>query len=390
MSDLTQWKYLSKFAMQEGVGTYSVRARFSRAVDSSNSTRDLTLPVVQDTRWDEVLNQETCPAKSRLAKFEKTISIPTNGEWSSYVNGTLQQRARPFYWFFSLADCGRVLHDSHRIKVELTMLNTDGSQFSLEDAGLGYVYLGFFAAFSGCFSSALWALWKRFKQIDGVEPAGVLQGLAIACEMSGLLFEALHLWLYSYDGAGLTVLDFFHQAGDLTSQLLVTILLLLISTGWTLRSAEFPDLDISLPVALLVVLLNLMIAGLGRLTDDAYSRFTDYDGLAGSLLLLLRVGMWVWFAFNMRSLLATAQPRESHIIWWLALIATLYFLALPALVVGSWAVVPYIRKKVVVIGGLGIQLAVFLLLARLLSEHSAFYKASTLAGSVLPGGQKSR
>ena len=390
MSEVSQWKYLTKFAMDQGVGHFSIRIRFSRALDHSNATRTLALPVVQDTRWDEVLSQETCTAKRRLARFEEMVRIPTSGEWSEYVNGTLKQSARPYYWFFSLADCDRVLHDSHRLKVELTMLNTDESHFSMEEQGLGYVYLLFFLAFAACFSSALLSLWQRFQKTEGLEPASVLQGLAVGVEISGMLFEALHLWVYAYDGSGIAVFDYFHQAGDLTSQLLVTMLLMLISTGWILRYAEFPDLDISLPIALLVALLNLMIAGLGRLSDDSYGHFTDYEGLAGTLLLLLRLGMWVWFAFNMRSLLSSAQPQEQSVIWSLSLTATLYFLSLPALVLASWTVAPYFRKKVVVIGGLTIQLAVFLLLARLLSERSAFYKASTMSGSTLPGGRKFR
>ena len=388
ISEVSQWKYLSKFAMDQGEGHFSVRARFTRALDHSNATRTLALPVVQDTHWDDVLNQDTCPSKRRLARFEEMIVIPTSGEWSQYTNGTLKQSARPYYWFFSLADCDRVLHDSHRLKVEVTMLNTDGSQFSLEDQGLGYVYLAFFVAFAVCFSSALLSLWRRFQKTEGLEPAGVLQGLAVAAEISGLMFEALHLWVYAYDGSGIAVFDYFHQAGDLTSQLLVTMLLLLISTGWTLRYADFPDLDIALPVALLVALFNFLIAGLGRLTEDSYSHFTDYEGLAGTLLLLLRVVVWVWFAFNMRSLLSSAQPQEQAVIWSLTLTASLYFLSLPALVLTSWTVAAYIRKKVVVVGGLIIQLAVFLLLGRLLSERSAFFKASTMAGSTLPGARK--
>ena len=387
LSDLLHWKYITKFAMDKGTGEYSVRAKFTKAVNEFNETRVLTVPIVQDTRWEDVLNQETCDAKRRVARFEKEIELPTNGNWSVTVYGSLKQNVRPYFWFLSLADCKRSLLDSHRIRIEINITNTDGSHFSLEDQGLGYVYLFYFVAFTGLLSSSVVRLLNRFQKTDSIEPPLLILSIAVSSEISGLMFEALHLWLYSYDGTGISIFEYFFQTADLISQLVVTILFLLISSGWILRYSEFPDLDISLPISFLVILLNLMIAGLGKLTDDSYSKFTDYEGLAGGLLLTLRLGMWGWFVFSMRELYISSQGQEKHLIWTFSFVASIYFLALPVLVIISWFIAPYVRKPVVTIGGLAIQLAVFLLLSRLLSEKSTFYKMSTLAGSVLPGSK---
>lgn len=387
MSDSVQWRYLTKFAMDKGVGEYSIRAKFTKAINKFDEIRTLVVPIVQDTKWDDVLNQETCEAKKRMARFQPEVQIPTNGTWSDFSTGVLKQNVRPYYWFLSLADCKGVLTDSFRIKVEINITNTDGSQFSMEDQGLGFVYFAYFVAFIAMLSGSVVRLLNRFQKTDSLELPSMMVSIAVSSEISGLLFEALHLWVYSYDGSGIAMFDYFHQTADLVSQLVVTILFLLISSGWVLRYSDFPDLDISLPVSFLVILLNLMIAGLGRLTDDSYSKFTDYEGFAGNLLLLLRLGMWAWFVFSVKNLYKGSQGREQHLIWIFGLVASVYFLALPLLVVVSWFIAPYVRKKVVVVGGLAIQLLVFMLLSHLLSEKSTFYKVSTLSGSVLPGSK---
>jgi hypothetical protein len=89
----------------------------------------------------------------------------------------------------------------------------------------------------------------------------------------------------------------------------------------------------------------------------------------------------------MKSLYESSQPTLRTLVWELALIGTIYLLSLPVLVVISYIIAPYIRKKVVIIGSLVIQMAAFIMMSRLLSEKSRFYKMSTLAGSVLPGAK---
>lgn len=387
LSETVDWSYVTKFAVDIGAGEYTLRAKFTKPLTSLNETKILTLHLYRDTDWDTALNQETCEGRTRHAHLHQSIRLPANGEWSETIKSNMRQRIRAFYWYFAIADCRHELKGAYRIRLEATITNADGSHFSLEDRDMEYVYLFFLAVFLFFMSTSVLHLLRRFRQTDTLEPPLFLLNLSISGQISSLMFGGLHLLIYAYDGSGFSVFDFFHQTSELGSHLLLTILFLLISLGWVLKYSDFPDLEVYLPVTFLVIVLHLMVAGLGRLADDSHSKYTDYEGIAGILLLCMRVGLWGWFALNMKSLYESSQPTLRTLVWELALIGTIYLLSLPVLVVISYIIAPYIRKKVVIIGSLVIQMAAFIMMSRLLSEKSRFYKMSTLAGSVLPGAK---
>lgn len=387
LSETVDWSYITKFAVDIGSGEYSIRAKLTKPMSNLNETKILTLHLYRDTDWDNALNQETCEGRTRHAHIHQSIHLSAAGEWSDVVKRSMKQRIRPFYYYFALADCKHELKGAYRIKLEVTITNADGSHFSLEDRDMEYVYLFFLVFFLFFMSKSVLSLLRRFQKTDSLEPPLFLLNLSISGQISSLMFGGLHLLIYSYDGSGFSVFDFFHQTSELGSHLMLTILFLLISLGWVLKYSDFPDLEVYLPVTFLVVVLHLMIAGLGRLADDSHSKYTDYEGIAGVLLLLMRVGLWGWFAYNMKALYQSSQPTLRTLVWELALIGTLYLLSLPVLVLISYIIAPYVRKKVVIIGALVIQMAAFMMMSRLLSEKSKFYKMSTMAGSVLPGAK---
>ena len=387
MSETVDWNYITKFAVDIGSGEYSIRAKFTKPLTSLNETKILTLHLYRDTDWDNALNQETCEGRTRHAHIHQSIHLPASGEWSDVIARKMTQRVRPYYWYFALADCRHELKGAYRVKLEVTVTNADGSHFSLEDRNMEYVYILFLVVFLLFMSTNVLSLLRRFQKTDTLEPPLFMLNMSISGQISSLMFGGLHLLIYAYDGSGFSLFDFFHQTSELGSHLLLTILFLLISLGWVLKYSEFPDLEVYLPVTFLVVVLHLMVAGLGRLADDSHSKYTDYEGISGVLLLIMRFGMWAWFAYNMKSLYQSSQPTLRTLVWELALIGTVYLLSLPVLVLISYFIAPYVRKKVVIIGALVIQMAAFMMMGRLLSEKSKFYKMSTMAGSVLPGAK---
>lgn len=80
------------------------------------------------------------------------------------------------------------------------------------------------------------------------------------------------------------------------------ILLILMANGWTIKYKEFPDLDIFVPIAILVVMINMLIVGLGRITDDSYYKFSDLEGIPGILIIGMRLMAWCWFVYSIFSL----------------------------------------------------------------------------------------
>jgi len=54
-----------------------------------------------------------------------------------------------------------------------------------------------------------------------------------------------------------------------------------MSFGWTIEFKELPDMELTLPLSIVVIMLNFIIVGLGRITEDSYYKFSDYEGIPG-------------------------------------------------------------------------------------------------------------
>lgn len=387
LTEADPWRYLTKFATDIGSGSYSLRAKFLKPQDSPDPSLALSVAIYLDTTWEDAMSQATCGSKLRHSKVEKMLNLPTNGEWSSEVSGTMTQRVRPYFWYFAIAECNGKIHENVRVKFEITVMNSDGSHFSLEDRGLEYAYLIAFLIFLITLSSNIVRLIRRYNKSDSLEGPLLMVNWAVLSQLSSILFELCHLWAYSYDGKGIVALDFLSQAADLICQLTISVMFILISMGWTIRYKEFPDVEIYVPVAFLIVVMHLLTAGLGRISDDSYNKFTDYEGVAGILLLLLRLCLFGWFGFSVKQLYRESQGAVAASLWSVSLVATGYFLALPGLALVSRLIAPYLRNRFLVMGNLSCQIVAFVVLTRLLDARSSYYQVSTLSDSVLPGSK---
>jgi hypothetical protein len=76
---------------------------------------------------------------------------------------------------------------------------------------------------------------------------------------------------------------------------------ILMASGWSIKYRDFPDADTYIPIVLLVVLVNLMVVGLGRITNDSYYKFSDYEGVPGYIVVVIRVLLWVWFFYSVKT-----------------------------------------------------------------------------------------
>ncbi len=81
-----------------------------------------------------------------------------------------------------------------------------------------------------------------------------LETLAVSCEL-------LHQWMYLYNGYGNSVFNFGSQMFQVLASFTITLLLILISWGWTIDFIKFDDFDIFLPLIILVAVVHIMIVG---------------------------------------------------------------------------------------------------------------------------------
>ncbi|OMJ87697.1 hypothetical protein SteCoe_10541 [Stentor coeruleus] len=384
LSSDNPWKYVSKFAPDKGISTWQMKAKFAKPVNQSSEEFGIFKGSVYiDTKWQDALSQSSCEAQEKATQRYREISIPLNGEWSKSVDGTMVTKDSYHFWYFALSSCS--ISQRQKVKVEIQFTQPDGSQFSIEEQGLNNIFIAVLVIFLIFLYRNLKKLISNFKKTDNLEIHLLILNIAIACEFIAILCEVVHLWIYSSNGKGLGALDVFYQIFDSLSSISITILLIIISTGWTIKYKDFPDFELLLPICFLVVVLNIMIIGLGRITQDASNKNSDFECVPGYILIVIRILMWIWFIFNSKDLYVKASCQLENFLNRFVFVSSMYFVALPIVIIASWFLEPYRRNAFVVVGVNTVQVIVFFYLTHLFSEKSAFYKVSTISESVLPG-----
>lgn len=385
LSEESRWTYVTKAMLAEGRGTWTFRAKMHRPVNDTSEERPfLSLNIYQDDQWLTALEAPDC--LDRLSpSTEKHIRIPLNGTWSSPLFGSLHQLKGVHMWHFAISDCAKNLPEKAKIRVEISIKTREGSEFSYERENVLYVYLVGAITLLWVLGRGNLELWRRYRRTEDWNSREVCLGVAIALELLGLVLQFLHLEIYAYNGYGVMLFDFFSQLCYSFSQLLITILLILISTGWTLTFRAFPAPEGYVPVILLTVILTLGTVAVSKVTADAHSQFSDYEGLAGWLYLCTRLLLWLWFLLNIRSLRPAVQGRTHDFLLSFCLFSSLYFLSMPCAVVLSWLHPPYQRVMVLALAGLIVQIAAFVQLHWLFTDkEGSYYRVSTASEGILP------
>ena len=127
----------------------------------------------------------------------------------------------------------------------------------------------------------------------------MLSGLIL--QAIGLTFELLHLWYYSTDGEGITPLDVFSRVFNGVSEVVLSLLFIILASGWTIRFENIFDegygMDILLAFAPLICGVQIAIAALDFLDLDAAHKYHDFAGIQGWFLIatkLLILGVFIY------------------------------------------------------------------------------------------------
>ena len=378
------WQYVSKFAMVIGTGTFEIKAQLVSALNKQSSDKIMfSSSVYIDKLWPEALSLTSCPDKESTASDLQYLHVPINGDWSNTVQGSLTQNVKTRFWYLTLSKCA--LSESHKLRIDVKFLNSDGSEFSAEDLGMNYVYLVILLIYFFFLFKNMLDLMQKFEKSEEIQANIVVLVSAIFSQFAGVFFELVHLWIYAYTGTGIMAFDLLHQAFEVVSGIIVTVLFILIANGWTLKYRNFPDADIYIPITMIVIAINLIIVGIGRVSDDSYDKYSEYQGVSVFFLVVFRVGAWAWFVFLVWDMDRNAGVKLMNFLFKFLIAGSAYFLAMPGVVMLSWVFEPYVRKKVIALLLNLIQVLVFTFVMHLFGGKSDYYKLSTMSESVLPG-----
>lgn len=376
------WKYLTKFAMIPGKGNYEIKAQLVSPINSAIEDIPLKAIINKDTKWQDSLSEQDCSKKHITSSYYHNLIVPNNGEWSQLYSGYLSQTDKTLFWYFSISSCS--LTQRLKIRIEISLINSNDSEFSAEDMNLEYAYPIILLIYFFFLSRNMLKIVIAYDKNDDVPLSLFILNGSMLTQFCGILFKIVHLWVYWYNGKGVMFFDVISQALEVISCIFVSILFILIASGWTLKFKEFPDADIYIPISMLIIAVNLVVIAIGKITDDAYNKFTDYEGLPGFFIILLRVMSWVWFLFLEKELEKNANLRLKNFLFNFLICVSAYFLSLPLVVLSSWVFEPYSRKIVIFTLNNLVQIFIFSYTSHLLSEKSEFYHLSDFSRSVLP------
>ena len=316
----------------------------------------------------------------------RLLIIPSSAVCSA---GQLSQTAKRHVWFFALSDCDEEMHlqlaHGIRVKVEVTVKNTDQTHFSNDEEGFIWIYT-VLIAFSGLFLALNVQKVQRYQRKAGERDwPHLLVILALTFFAISYFLNLVHLFSYSRNGEGIRPVELFAQIFEVAGECTVTMFLLLISWGWTINYQELQDLEVYIPLSVLVVVVHVIIIGLGKLTDDAHDKYHSYDGWVGIVMILIRLGMYGYFFWGTKETFTRARAKVKEFAQQLRVLGSVYFLAFPVIVIVSYIFDSYMRLSVVLFGSLFLQLSSVVLLSySCTSSKSGYYSVSFKGQTLLP------
>jgi len=381
-----EWKYTGKFGFGVGTGTYSARLR-EVGQPSLPPGSQLEMETYLDEEWPLAETVEYRCDRKQHARRVRNVNVGPAGIWGSWANGTIRQNVRPHVWYFAISDCNRTLKNgTYTFQFELEAKQEGGSHFSVE---LQWAPIANLLSLLGC-SAFLFSFWRRscrfFNSVGSLHPVIYTLGAILVVQFAAQALHTGHLTLYRWNGQGSRVMEVLSEVLFMLCQVIQTSLLVVIALGYTLLKSKLGDLDFALPVCGVVALVHIALVILDKAQDGAAHRFTDHDGATGWIFMVLRLGLYAWFLLAANSTATSGGFRLKAFLGKFRLAASLYFLAYPLTFLVMQLFAPYLREPVMEGGIMAAQVASNIWLASLFLDRGAYFEASSLSASPLPGG----
>jgi len=323
-----------------------------------------------------------------LSRRNRTIAPGDFGEWGKWVNGTLRQSVRPHIWYFAISDCKQSLTDDqlYKFEVEFEARQQGGSEFSIEAAWS----LATHALMLAGFTVFLFFFQRRtvrfYDKNGGLHPVIWTLIVIMLVQYVAEVLHTGHLVMYRSNGAGSGPLEVLAEVFAIVAQVAETSLLITIASGYTLTRSSLGDLDIVPLVLVIIAFINIVVAVTEKMQEETANRFTEFEGLKGWLFLGFRVAVFIWFWLAARWTADDGGGRIAHFLGKFRVAASLYFLSYPLMFFVVQVFAPYWRKPVMESGMMLAQVCSNFWLSSLFLTRGAYFEASSLGMSPLPGG----
>ena len=158
----------------------------------------------------------------------------------------------------------------------------------------------------------------------------------------------MHLYIYSGNGMGYTWLDVCANVLQGTSEVIISLLLVFLASGWklTFEDIEFDEnIEMYVPFSALTFLVQLILTVLTVVDMDASHKYHDFAGVLGWCLVILKTALFGFFAYCIWDTKSKTQKRRDHqkYLTSLSILGATYILAVPVAVIVTFMFEPYER-----------------------------------------------
>lgn len=199
------------------------------------------------------------------------------------MHGNLRQVIRPHVWYFVADDCGGTV--SHTVAsslavpvAKLSPLHFDwegvitqqsGSHFSHEYRGSLYICVFHIICYSVVFYYAGLRQVREMRRGGKIHFMLQMLNICLLAELSSSFLHLGHLAVYRQKGIGLPKLDALSEMLSVTSQIILSTVLILIAQGYSLNSAAtgLPQLPVR---SVFAVVSSMTLAHVVLVRKNAY------------------------------------------------------------------------------------------------------------------------
>jgi len=347
----SQWQYFTKFGTDIEPGSFKLQARFSYPFTSSQSHYELHIYFYLDYKWDLAIKEDTCTQKTSHYIRHEVIKLNSNGQWSNVKKAWLRQVKQPYVWFLAVADCENKLHTINPnmppIDIYIILLGTDNTHFTYEEYYMLPLYTVSLIGYTIILGYNLYNYYKHGEIIEEIYNPMWLVLASVILEFISILTMWIHLLIYSKDGQGIIGLHTISIITETASQCFLSILLMLISWGWTINYLRFKRSLLLMQLLFTVLIIHLLLAGLTELGDNKHH---NYDGIQGVLLVLIRLGMFMYFLCGFIKTYKGCSVQIKYFYKTFAIYSGAYLLSFPLLISICQFCVIYVRHRVMTVG----------------------------------------
>jgi len=240
----------------------------------------------------------------------------------------------PRYWFFAIADCQSP--NGLHLDYDLTLLNTDsdwGRHVSYDQQDLPGLYLFYFFIYFFGVAVHAWGMYNLWRS-DFLHPVVKLLSATIAIYSISIFSAFIHWMAYHNNGRGSPFLNGTSEFFDFTSQVLLTLLLLLIAKGWAISNTEVKERNIVAGVIAVFIILYFSTFLFAWTRWDPASTLYIYETAPGIVILVFRALTLIYFIYSLRfGVLHESHPSKRRFYQIFAAVYTAWFLSLHLIVI---------------------------------------------------------